>query len=266
MKSVIINADDYGYRPDVSKAIIDSHQHGVLTSTTVLINFIPQEQVTQALSQEKLGLGLHLNITSGTPLTAQWKEKYGGFTRPAKDTQQEFYREVWVEFFQKFDTEDIYQEYSAQLAKFIELFGRKPTHLDSHHYTSAFPQVFPAFLRIAKENGLPVRPQVMFDWAANQHPMGNINHIGDLNQQLKQESVKSVDYFSLLYPNRYDNYLEVIANELERIADGQSIELSCHPGYDEAWRKKDLDIMKDPKLQELIETMNCKLITYSDLI
>ncbi len=49
--------------------------------------------------------------------------------------------------------EEITQELASQYLRFIELFGRKPTHLDSHHHVHMFPQIFPIVARFAAERG-----------------------------------------------------------------------------------------------------------------
>lgn len=265
MKYVITNADDFGYRENVNKGIIKAHTEGALSSTTVLINSLSNEGLKLAKSTPSLGFGLHLNITSGEPLTDTWKSKYGSFTRPMRNEPEQFNREIWIPFFQRFDTDLVYDEYKAQVGRFIELFGFEPTHLDSHHYSSSFDTVFPAFINVAKEFKLPVRRQVMFDFMGNQHPMGNIDFIEDKNRILANTGIRSTDYFSLLYFNRYTNYKEVIANELKKIDDEQSIELSWHPGFGEDWREKDLNILTDSELTNLFQNMGCKLITFSDL-
>ena len=37
-KKLIINADDYGRSPGVSRGILQAHREGIVTSTTVMIN------------------------------------------------------------------------------------------------------------------------------------------------------------------------------------------------------------------------------------
>lgn len=265
MKYVIANADDFGYRPEVSKAIIESHLKGVLTETSVLVNSITKEEVELALKTSTLGFGLHLNITSGEPMSDRWKKKYGSLFRPKRNEPEQFNREIWFSFIKKFETEDVYYEYKAQIKSFKDMFGRLPSHIDSHHYTSAFSNIFPAFVKIAKEYKLPVRRQVLFDFTGNQHPMGNIDHITQLNLELAKDKIKTTNYFSLLYFNRYENYLEVIESEISKIKDNESIELSFHPGLEENWRKRDLGILKDKKLKLLLKKLNCKLASYREM-
>ncbi len=55
--------------------------------------------------------------------------------------------------------EEITQELASQYLRFIELFGRKPTHLDSHHHVHMFPQIFPIVARFAAEDQLRIDRQ-----------------------------------------------------------------------------------------------------------
>jgi predicted glycoside hydrolase/deacetylase ChbG (UPF0249 family) len=264
MKYVITNADDFGYRSDISQAIIDAHLHGCLTSTSVLINFLTSEDLTIALANPTLGYGLHLNITSGIAISDNWKSKYGEFSRPYRNQPQQFDQEVWIPFMAKFETPDIYLEFKSQVEKFIQMFGKYPDHVDTHHYISAFTKVFPALMQIAKDYNLPVRQQVVFDFAANQHPMGNITAVSDLNQELIHENIITTDYFSLLYFNRFAHYLTQIKQELAKIKEGESMELSFHPGTSEDWRKKDLQILQDESVRGLFHG-DFKLIKFTNL-
>lgn len=265
MKYLITNADDYGYRPDISQAIIDSHKNGYLTSTTVLINFVSDEDIKLAKANPSLGFGLHLNLTSGEPLTENWKKKYGSFSRPFRNESKQFDREVWIPFFEKYSTEDVIKEYESQLQKFKDLFGLMPTHIDSHHYSSSYESTFPAYIEISQKYNLPTRRPKIWDIATNQHPAGNITHIPDLEDELVKEGVKTTDYFSLKYLNRYENYLPELEQELDRVRDGESIEVSFHPGYEEDWRKKDLQIIKNPAFETLIKKKGFKLINFENL-
>ncbi|HMS22806.1 MAG TPA: ChbG/HpnK family deacetylase [Candidatus Levybacteria bacterium] len=265
MKYLITNADDYGYRSDISQAIVDSHKNGYLTSTTVLINFVSSEDIQLAKSSSSLGFGLHLNLTSGEPLTENWKRKYGSFSRPFRNESKQFNREVWLPFFEKYSTEDVHEEYEAQLKKFEELFGFPPTHIDSHHYSSSYQSTFPAYIELAKKYNLPVRRPKIWDLAKNQHLMGNITQIPELESILATEKIKTTNFFSVKYLNRYEDYLVELEKELDQVKDGESIEVSFHPGYEEEWRKKDLMIIKDSRVKQLLDKKDFKIIKFSDL-
>src|SRR5215208_1381480 len=70
MKQLIINSDDYGRTPEISRGIREAHLRGVVTSTTCMMN-IPTTaaDITVALQETpKLGMGVHLVLTMGKPI------------------------------------------------------------------------------------------------------------------------------------------------------------------------------------------------------
>ena len=68
-KKLIINADDYGRSPGVSRGILLAHREGIVTSTTVMINQPDVEsQLVEALACPELGIGLHLVFSAWRPI------------------------------------------------------------------------------------------------------------------------------------------------------------------------------------------------------
>ena len=58
----------------------------------------------------------------------------------------------------RYDEDEIYQELSAQYEKFLDLVGRRPTHIDSHLYIhEKFPEVNRQVIKFAEVHHLPVR-------------------------------------------------------------------------------------------------------------
>ena len=71
MKRLIVNSDDYGRTPEISRGIREAHLQGVVTSTTCMMN-IPTtaEDIAVALRETPaLGLGVHLVLTMGKPIS-----------------------------------------------------------------------------------------------------------------------------------------------------------------------------------------------------
>jgi predicted glycoside hydrolase/deacetylase ChbG (UPF0249 family) len=67
---LIVNADDYGRTPGVSRGIREAHRRGIVTSTTCMMNMpAVVDDIALALEETpRLGLGVHLVLTSGRPL------------------------------------------------------------------------------------------------------------------------------------------------------------------------------------------------------
>jgi predicted glycoside hydrolase/deacetylase ChbG (UPF0249 family) len=37
-KQLVVNADDFGFTPDVNAGIVEAHRYGILTATTLMAN------------------------------------------------------------------------------------------------------------------------------------------------------------------------------------------------------------------------------------
>ena len=65
-----MNADDFGLSSGVNDGILEAHAAGVVSSVSVLVNAPGWEHAVAALrGTESLGVGLHLNLTAGEPLS-----------------------------------------------------------------------------------------------------------------------------------------------------------------------------------------------------
>lgn len=124
---VILNVDDYGYTKSQIDGTIYAFQNGVVTSTTCLANSrdeLMEYASLKAKENPELGIGCHLVLTLGECLTK------GKTICEANGV----FKHVSLEELEKEDPEEIYLEFKAQIERFIKFFGKKPTHLDSHHY------------------------------------------------------------------------------------------------------------------------------------
>jgi hypothetical protein len=146
---LIVNADDFGLTPGVSAGILAAHRHGIVTSTTMLVNRdVPADLVARALD-DGLGIGLHVNLTLGHPLTrgASLQDAGGTFVRDARRAAA------------RAKTGEVEAEIGAQIERFLTLAKRPPTHLDTHHHVGLHVPVREAVLGAARKLGVPVRSQ-----------------------------------------------------------------------------------------------------------
>ena len=68
-RRLIVNADDFGLAPGVSAGILAAHRHGIVSSTTLLATVAIDADSVRALRDSGLGVGLHVNLTLGRPLS-----------------------------------------------------------------------------------------------------------------------------------------------------------------------------------------------------
>jgi predicted glycoside hydrolase/deacetylase ChbG (UPF0249 family) len=132
-RALIVNADDFGRSPSINHGVIETHRRGIVTSASLMVRW-PASEEAAAYARENPGLsvGLHLDI-------GEWA--YG--------------EEGWV---QLYGVEgDPVIEPARQLARFRELVGRDPTHLDSHQHVHREEPLRSSMLRLAHELRIPLR-------------------------------------------------------------------------------------------------------------
>ena len=124
---VIVNVDDYCYTKAQIDGTIYAYQNGVITSTTCMAHMrdeLLEYGVQKSKENPGLGIGCHLTLTYGKPLTVNKT-----LTHPSG----RFFKQSEIDF-ASLDPNEVYEEFKAQIERFIKYFGKKPTHLDSHHY------------------------------------------------------------------------------------------------------------------------------------
>jgi len=151
-RRLIVNADDFGLTPGVSRGILEAHEHGIVTSTTLIVNrAIPPEQI-EALLGSGLGVGVHLNLTLGAPVSSPRRvpslvDAEGRFVRDAREAAARA----------KIDEARI--ELGNQIDAFRKIMGRFPTHLDTHHHVGLHEPILELVLQFARALRAPVRSQ-----------------------------------------------------------------------------------------------------------
>src|SRR4051812_48640866 len=69
-KRLVVNADDLGFSVGVTDGILRSHREGILTSATLMATMPDRERAVDMAGQlPGLGVGVHLCLTQGVPLT-----------------------------------------------------------------------------------------------------------------------------------------------------------------------------------------------------
>lgn len=212
---LIVNADDLNMTGGVSEGILETHLHGIVTSATMMINLPLKARWVQRFKKVKsLGIGLHLNVTSGEPVSraSGIKSLLGPDGRFKKYAVQ--MADLPLE-------KDLITEWTHQIGKFRKAFSRLPTHLDTHHQTHDHPLFFRALQKVARRFRLPVRRSALMP-----NSIGSRNHLkGSWNQ-----CVSTTDYlFDELKPEDRWKLPSLLAC-LEKLPSGVS-EVMCHPGF-----------------------------------
>jgi len=152
-KRIIINADDFGLCDGVNKAVAQAHTAGVLTSTTILANMPAAKDAVKIAKQlPTLGVGVHLNLSTGKPISTDKSvklllNKNGELGLPPLKLM------LLSSLSNEFRTA-IRTELASQIQWVIDN-GLTPTHLDSHKHIHTFPAIFHIVCELAKKFHIP---------------------------------------------------------------------------------------------------------------
>lgn len=244
MTKLIVNADDFGLCEANTLGIIKAHTEGIVTSTTMMANQ-PAAKFAASLMKDypNLGVGLHLNLTVGKPLTPNLKTIVG---EDGKFINQFSYANKEI------DIEEIRQEYQAQMDKFIELTGKLPTHVDHHHSYTLIPEQIGLIKEIADKYGIPMRGGHFSKDAYDYQPVEFVSSFYD--------ETTTADYFTENKGelNKYD-YVEIMSHP-----GFATQELFNWTGY--TWQRvRELTVLTNPKVKESLKEYGIELINYTDI-
>lgn len=229
-KQIVVNADDFGLSAGVNRGIIEAHQNGIVTSTSLMVRWpAAADARDQARSHPRLGVGLHVDL--GEWMLQNWE---------------------WVPLYEVVDQKDpvaVEAEIRRQLQAFIDLMGRKPTHIDSHQHVHREARVLPFVKPHAQKFNAVLRhvdPRVRYDGGF----YGQDDFGGPFHDALRPD---------------------VLVKTICALPEGVT-ELGCHPGYDEALqtmyrreRAMEVATLCSPVVRQAVEEAQIQLINFADL-
>ena len=117
-KFLIVNADDFGYSHSINKGIIEAHEKGIVTSTSVMVNAIAANEAKDLTKYPDLSIGLHFELK---------------------------------------EVVDVESELERQIEKFIAIVGKMPDHIDTHKRHTTDEGIKEVLEAYAKTHNIPVR-------------------------------------------------------------------------------------------------------------
>lgn len=249
-KYLIVNADDYGIAASVSLGIRESHQRGIVTSTTVMIGMDNAAEAVQQARKETpdLALGLHLVVAGKAMKPVLPPDQIPTLLRP----DGLFYdHPAWGEHAASFNPDEMMREIYAQFERFVAVANQLPTHIDSHYHATYFhPAGVEAMRSLALTHNLPMR------------------HDRGVGQSIVEGTQHPVAFYEL----DHDQPIEVLLTFLQTLPDDEIVELCCHPGYSndtlfelDNWttvREIEVAYLTDPRVPAVIASEQITLCNF----
>ena len=271
---LIVNADDYGYFNCVSKGILNSARHGIVTATGIFANSTHfDEHVGWLGDNTALDLGVHLNITDQAPLSINMRNRLSRWEGcfPGK------YTIVRALLSGTITTEDVKSEWRAQIERCLDK-GVEIRFLNSHEHIHMLPSLFPVLQELAEEYGIP---HIRFPTS---EPLQSLSG-GAIVRDMLMKTMGIFNQYRLINP--VARFLgmgetgklstEYMKRRLPKLKRGHVYELMCHPGYYDAgeisdsrllnyhdW-KREFDTLTNPTVRDTLDQNRIRLIGYRHL-
>jgi chitin disaccharide deacetylase len=293
VRRLIVNADDFGLTAGVNRAIVEAHQRGIVTSTTVMANsraFAGAGELDRTAGDSPLSIGCHVVLMDGEPLLPP--DKVRSLLEPStngacrfRDSLNDF---VVASFRHKLNPDEIEAEASAQIER-LQSSGIRPTHFDTHKHAHMFPAVLRPLLRAARARGVgAVRNPFGQVWPL---PLTNLLRThqvwkrfaqlnvlrklaGPFHNEVASHGLRTTDgSLGVLATGSLD--LKLFTAMIENMPEG-TWEFVCHPGYNDTdldgvrtrlrqSREQELQLLTSPEAKELLQRRGIELISYREL-
>jgi predicted glycoside hydrolase/deacetylase ChbG (UPF0249 family) len=274
---VVINADDLGLHPAVTRAVEELAGRGRLTSASLLVN---GPCAGDAGRLAGLGIGLHLNLLRGVPLGPP--SETSTFTG-ADGVMLGRYAALFSRYLRgALDLGQVRLEWARQIERALEM-GIALTHLDSEKHIHAWPGMMAVAGRLAERYGIRWvrRPRecaglLRFDKGGLRTKFLNVCAL----MQKKPEAVSwpdriwgIADQGERLLPDAFKEYM---AGSNDRV-----VEICCHPGdphegdpplpvefgtmrVGSQW-SVEFDRLADPRWRDVLREMDARLVHYGQI-
>jgi len=294
VRRLIVNADDFGLTVGVNRAIVEAHQHGIVTSLTMMASaraFDDAAKRARSLDvrERPLSIGCHVVLVDGMPLSPAEQipsliEAEDGVIRFRKNLSSF----ATAALTGRIDAAEIEAEATAQM-RHIQQAGVVPSHFDTHKHTHMFSAILRPLLRAAKACGInavrnPFGPgaglpfaRVAADFELTKR-FAQMRVLRSFAPSFRREVARcglrttdgavGVEVSGILD-------LNLFVAIVSRIPEG-TWELVCHPGYNDsdldgvrtrlrASRERELEILTSPEARRALERHGVQLIGYNEL-
>ncbi len=267
---LVVNADDFGMSPAISRGILRAHRDGIVTSTSLLGNCGDLEAARALLAEApSLGVGVHLALVEGAPVADPASVPSLLTPNGRFHTRGKEFIAAWTK--RQLSAADVEREFDAQVTR-VRDAGIRIDHLDTHHHLGFLPVVGRSVEAVARRHGIgAIRSEIespTLSWVTDPRrglKAGVLTGLNWLTRRQLGARRHSAQSWGYVESGRLDEIrvLEIIG----RLGPGTH-ELICHPGeeaapgYDYAG---ELATLTSPKVRRALGQRGVSLCRWGDL-
>ena len=281
-----MNADDFGLTAGVNRAIVEAHERGIVTSTTLMANSLAfDEAVRLAKADSQWSVGCHVVLLDGQALIAPSRIRSLLATADSQAFRDGVAGFALRALAGRIDSEQVEAEATAQIRK-LQSHGLSVSHVDTHKHTHMFPAALRGILRAARTCGITAIRNPFEVIAANfaraQHGLWKRYAQVKTLRGLAGSFRRAVSKAGLKTP---DGTLGIVAtghlnpalfrNIADHMPEG-TWEFVCHPGYVDTHldgvrtrlrrqREEELAVLTSADARKALEGRGIELISYRQL-
>jgi len=229
-RRLIVNADDFGQSEGINAGIIQCHEHGVVTSASLMVCWpCALAAAEYARAAPTLSVGLHVDLGEWIHRSGEWVPLY---TRAATD-----------------DPAAVRAEIMRQFETFHRLIGCGPTHIDSHQHVHGHDPARAVVAEIGGRLGVPIRES-----------SERVTYLGGFYGQTRTgdelDDVITVKHLVAM--------LETVREGTTEIGCHPGLRKDA-PGMYFAQRDQEVRVLCDPRVRAAIDVGGIDLISFFDI-
>jgi predicted glycoside hydrolase/deacetylase ChbG (UPF0249 family) len=273
--NLIVNADDFGISEAVNRGIVEAHEHGIVTSTSIMATGPAFEHAIElARLHPSLAVGVHLVLTDhrpliGTSAAASLVRADGAFEPHLRQLLTRRLRG-------RVSMAEVLRELDEQIRR-VRAAGIAINHLDGHQHVHVLPGIAQVVAELAEAHGIfavryPAERIRGYMLRSLEHAQRVVEQaalsVFCASSPFGRRLRRSDEFVGFYFGGRLDEAnLETVLVGLPRRG---TVELMCHPGHEDmkpeggwqyAWAAE-RDALTSPRIRALLLARGVQLMAH----
>jgi hopanoid biosynthesis associated protein HpnK len=272
---LIVNADDFGLSEAINRGVIEAHEHGIVTATSLLATGAAfEDAIERARRTPTLDIGVHLALTGQRPVSEP--RLVPSLVDAAGQFPADIFRFAARLLRGKVDPAELRRELEAQIRRMVDS-GLPISHLDGHQHVQVLPVVAPIVAELARAHGIGAvrHPAERMRWYMLRDAGAGrrlIEHLL-LNLACAQSPLGALRVTDAFVGFHFGGRLTEtnLLTLLRHLPERGTVELMCHPGRDDpgsayghwhyAWARE-LEALQSDRVRQFLDARGVRLVSY----